>query len=391
MNNTECIKIAVASDLHCLHKGETTASGISFLYSNAPKMPVAHHPVYALLELMKNDSAINADVLICPGDIADKADEQGLVSGWEYLKKIQQGLGARHLFSTIGNHDVDSRRTHSAYTSAFQLLETLDDDYPNKEKKDFFWSKKFALIELEDFQVLILNTCHNHSSKADANQSIISPETIPLIEEELKKVSKSKYRFAFCHHHPIKHSNTDIQYKDGDVIDNGDKLVALLDKYDFQIIVHGHKHDPRLKRDNSLTIFAAGSFSSLMNIRELGADNCFHIIELYPFKKQGIIKSWIYAPTRGWEIKSDREFPCMTGFGNEVPVEKLAKECHAFFEEKNEKSIIYSALKARCPDIQFLIPDDQKRLSQILKTDYGLTLVPELPNIPKILTALLYD
>lgn len=391
MSSVERIRIAVVSDLHCLYKSDDTAAGISFLYSNAPKLPIARHPVHALLDMLKNDVKVRADILICPGDIADKADEQGLITGWDYLKKIQRGLAARHLFTTIGNHDVDSRRMHSSYTSAFQLLQTLDDDYPNKEYNDFFWSKKFAFIEIEDFQVLVINTCHNHSSKADANQSVISPETLQLIEGELRKAPKPKYRFAFCHHHPVKHSNIDIQYKDGDVIDNGDKLIALLNKYDFQIIVHGHKHDPRVKKENSLTVFAAGSFSSLMNIRELGADNCFHIIDLYPNKKQGIIKSWIYAPTRGWEIKSDREFPCLTGFGNEQSVESIAKECDELFKEKHESTLVYSAVTQRCPDIQYLIPDDQKKLSDILKNEYGLTLVPTLPNIPKILTALLYD
>ncbi len=390
MSKGEHLRIAVVSDLHCLHKSATTASGVTFLYSNAPKNPVARHPVYALLKLLKDDDSIRADVMICPGDIGDKADEQGIISGWDYLKKIQKGLEAPHLLATIGNHDVDSRRSHP-YTNAFQLLQSLEEDYPVDASNDHFWSKKFAFIEGEDYQILVINTCHNHNSKEDANQSVINPETLQAMAAILDKAERKKFRFAFCHHHPVKHSNIDIQYKDGDVIDNGDKLISLLNKYDFQIIIHGHKHDPRLKMENSLTVFAAGSFSSLMNIKELGADNCFHVIDLYPFDKKGVIKSWVYAPTRGWEIRSDREFPCFTGFGSITPVDQIAEKCNDLFVKESKGILKFSSLKAEIPDISFLIPDEQRKLSEILKSKFGLSLVPELPNVPTFLTTVLYD
>lgn len=389
MTNVESLKIAVVSDLHCMHKTNTSASGITFLYTNAPKNPIVRHPVYALLDLLEKNKDIRADILICPGDIADKADEQGIITGWEFLKKIQLGIEAKQLLATTGNHDVDSRRSHP-YTNAFHLLKSFADDYP-LINNDSYWNKNFAFIETDDCLILILNTCHNHNSKEDSGQSIVNPDTLESIKQHLEKIGKKKYLFAFCHHHPVKHSNIDIAYKDGDVIDNGDKLIQLLNEYDFQIIVHGHKHDPRLKKENSLTVFAAGSFSSLMNIKELGADNCFHLIELFPFKKQGTISSWIYAPTKGWEVRNDREFPCFTGFGNELSVEALAKHCSEIFINDGKEMLTYKSIVSQLPDLQYLIPEDQKKLTKVLKKDYSLSLVPELPNIPKILTSLLND
>lgn len=386
----ERLRIAVVSDMHCLYKNADTPSGITYLYSNAPQNPVARHPVYALLKLLENNQHIRADILICPGDIADKADEQGLLTGWEYLKKIKAGLGAANLWSTVGNHDVDSRRTRG-YTSAFQYLQDFSNDYPLDGFNEKYWSKKYVIIEHGEAQVLILNTCHNHASKDDANQSIITPTTLQEIEDDLSKLPIKKYRFAFCHHHPIKHSNIDIQYKDGDVIDNGDKLVSLLEKHDFQILVHGHKHDPRLEKSKSLTIFAAGSFSSLQNIKELGANNCFHIIELLPNQKCGIIKSWVYVPPRGWEVKKDTEFPCVTGFGNTKTVEILATECLTALEAEEDHTIPFSKLLQALPELEFLIPEEQIRLNTILRDKYNLALVPELPNRPRLLTNVVYE
>lgn len=390
MDNEQFLRIAVVSDLHCIHKSNDTASGITFLYSNLSMHPIARHPVYSLLNLLENDDSIRANLIICPGDISDKADEQGIISGWDYLKKIQAGLNAKHLLATVGNHDVDSHRKHP-YTNSFQLLQSFSNDYPILDKINNYWSEKFALIEDDDYQILVINTCHNHFCKDDTNQSIIDPKTLEEINITLNNLKPKKYRFAFCHHHPVKHSNIDIQYRDGDVIDNGDILLQLLNKYDFQLIIHGHKHDPRLKMENNLTVFAAGSFSSLMNIKELGADNCFHIIDLYPFEKKGIIRSWIYAPTRGWEIRHDREFPCFTGFGSTTSVENIAENCSKYFIEEKKEIINYTNIKSKFPDISYLIPDDQKKLSQIFKIKYGLSFVPDLPNIPKFLTKVIYD
>lgn len=110
------VVITVISDLHCKHSSSEKQGSISLtstnLYSdglrseNTPK-----HPVHCLLqEIERNISAFKSDVLLCPGDIADKVDHQGYITGWAFLEEIGQAINAKNLFATIGNHDVDSRR-----------------------------------------------------------------------------------------------------------------------------------------------------------------------------------------------------------------------------------------------------------------------------------------
>ena len=385
--NKSSYKVAIVSDLHCLYRGEKTPSGISHLYTNTPMKPIARHPVYALLDLLEKNPSIRADMLICPGDIADKADEQGLVSGWEFLKKIRNGLDAEHLLSTIGNHDVDSRNNFKYPSGPFEMVRSFVNDFPvpkeNEQVK--YWSKHFVIIESNEAQVLIINTCHNHISEDGARESIITTDTLDEIKKEVERLTEKDFRFAFCHHHPVKHSNIDLKYKDGDVIENGDKLLQLLSELRFQIVVHGHKHDPRIKLEHRLTVFAAGSFSSLQNIKELGGDNCFHIVELFPNKRYGVIKTWIYAPTRGWEQRSDREFPCETGFGSEKTAEELAEKFHDYYIKNNNPIVKFSEVVSIYPDVRYLIPEEQKNLNYILKSKYNLSFVPELPDVPKLL------
>ena len=100
------IKIAIISDLHCKHSSSEGATKSTLLYSDDITGTAMTNPIKALKELI-NDREIETQILLCPGDIADKADPQGLTSGWGYLEAIQKSLKADLLIATIGNHDVN--------------------------------------------------------------------------------------------------------------------------------------------------------------------------------------------------------------------------------------------------------------------------------------------
>lgn len=379
----EILKIAIISDLHCMYRDSKTVSYNTHLYSNANKFPVARHPIYSLVDMLKNKD-INADYLLCPGDITNTADSQGLISGWNFLKEVKVQLKSKDLLATIGNHDVDSRKKYSK--DPHQNLRALDSDFPvPNDLQDKFWSNNYVFYEKDDVLILLYNSCYNHNSPENSAESIILQSTLDKIEADLKSIGNKKYKIAMCHHHPMKHSNPDIEYKDGDVIENGDKLLKLLDNNNFQLLIHGHKHDPAIKLQNSLHIFASGSFSSLMNITALGADNCFHIIDFYANTRKGTIKTWVYAPTKGWVTKKDTYFPCNTGFGSDFKVEHIAKKCQEVFQTKKLDTISYKELKEEIEDLCFLRPDQQTELNDVLKNIYQIYTIPDLPNEPTIL------
>lgn len=374
--------ILVLSDLHCKYKTPGRSDNSTRLFSNALPLPRIKHPIEALKQIIEEDK-ITADIILCPGDIADKSDDQGYISGFKFLSEIKTHVKAKHLISTIGNHDVDSRQLF--FTKFDDLPRNLNDTFPFDDQtlREKFWANNFCLFHKENIAVLVFNSSYSHSTKDNASKSIIEESTIEQMEDAIKKLPADvEYKIALCHHHPNKHHN--IDYRDEDVIDKGDLLLSLLNKYEFQILIHGHKHDPRVNYFNSLPVLCAGSFSSLQNVRELAADNIFHIVTLTKNSRYGKIKSYTYGVSSGWHIKSGAYFPCFTGFGYQDSINTLADKCNSWFLKKNQDLISFADIILDIPDIEFLIPVDQEKLNTALKR-HGLTFTPELPDLPKFI------
>jgi predicted phosphodiesterase len=385
----EELVIAVVSDLHCKHsKSEAQNEKATYLYSDLAKKPINKNPIEALKVLILKET-VTTKLLLCPGDISDKADSQGLISGWNFLSEIKTALSAKTLIATTGNHDVDSRKMNG--NAPFQALKDSINNYPIDDNEDAcksFWADGFCLYTDENYAVLIYNSSQFHTDKDEAAKSEIKATTLEKIEKAIGNLPKGiRYKVALSHHHPLKHSN--VTYKDGDVMERGDEFLEILSKHNFQIFIHGHKHEPRLRYNNKLPVFCAGSFSSLMNLADTGARNLFHTIHLKPNEQKGIIKSWEYSPYNGWQLKNDTLFPCITGFGNLENINELAKSCATWFKGNGKEFDYYKNLVDQFPDIQFLIPEDQTKLHELLLKEYSIELIPALPGMPKTISNLM--
>ena len=383
------LTICIISDLHCKHGGNQDLHQLqTFLTTDLDLLPVNRHPVEALKKRITEDS-ITADILLCPGDITDRIDKSGLFAGWRYLNDIKSHLKAKQLFATCGNHDVDSRKSHPNPTP-FSIVQQLESQgYPtdNKPYNLKYWAKGYCVIELESSYILNFNSCYTHLNADGASKALIGQELIDEISEDLEalKLSKSKFKIGFLHHHPDHHSNFDLKFKDSDFLENGDKFLAMLEKHGFNIVIHGHKHEPKLRYYNRLPLFASGSFSSMMNIIDISAQNTFHIITLQPGGKKGIVRSWSYGTTKGWNQQEGSYFPIITGFGSTMPVQEIASKCNMIFSSQDQPLISYENVVSQIPEIAYLIPQEQSELELLLVSDFGLSFLPALPNGPKIL------
>lgn len=311
-------------------------------------------------------------------------NKQGLISGWNFLKEIKATLNAKALAITIGNHDVDSRNMHEK--GPFELIKSLDDHIPSENiiANSMFWKNNYCIIEDEKHILLIINSCYNHTSVELLKNTEIDQSTIDKIEADIIKIKDSeKIKMALCHHHPLHHSNGNLIYRDTDFIDKSDKLLSILEKNNFNLVIHGHKHDPRLVYFNSsLPVLAAGSFSALTNLLDIGAQNTFHIIDFDLKTKKGKIITWVYYPSSGWTQKLDTYFPCFTGFGCKIDMIDFAKKCSEWFDTTKKETIEYSELLTIFPDLEHLIPSEQEKFNDEMKSKYNLYFTPPLPNKP---------
>ncbi|CAH0316613.1 3',5'-cyclic adenosine monophosphate phosphodiesterase CpdA [Pedobacter sp. Bi27] len=381
------IKIAVISDMHCMHSSSEENKGnvSTYLYSDDVGKSETRHPIKALKNLIEREK-LSADILLCPGDIANRADKQGLLTGWTHLEKIRERLAAKCTVATVGNHDIESRNEEIG--NVFLDLQILDPEYPIPSKlQDIkYWSSGYSFVEIDDILVLNINSCFFQSNSKTAKKSKIDIVQLEAIGNELtKRDTKSfLYKIVLIHHHPIAHSNLD--YEDVDKLDKGDELITLVKKYGFQFVLHGHKHDARLTVFKSIPIFCAGSFSSLMNVTDLKSDNTFHMIYLCENEPKGCIKSWIYAPQEGWVVRNDTRFPCFTGFGFSGTISDLGQRISTWLDKNTTNQMAYyDRLKTNFPELDFLGQDEQKDLSIELLNKYDLEFSPPLPNMPKLI------
>jgi predicted phosphodiesterase len=387
------LRFAIISDLHCCHSSSKNSLTETYLLSDSLRLPYQEHPIEALNEMIE-EKQLTVDYLICPGDITNRIDKQGLITGYQFLHEIKNKLKAKDLFLSVGNHDVDSYREHKEYDNAYHLLRHFTKIYPYSNQRvrefaqlnDYYWSNGFCIYKNEELLVININTCYEHLNSEDVKSIKILKNTFNKIKEELKEIKFSGFRLAVFHHHPVKISNSNLKYKDFDVIDNGDALLDVLEENDFNLIIHGHKHIPDIQQRNGMPIFCSGSFSSTLNIRDVSGFNTFHIIEINRIDKQykGCIHTYYYSSQKGWFVFNDPYyfFPHITGFGNNENLNTIVEKIKTLSLGKNY--MLFEDLLKEIPDIKFLIPEDQVKLEQLIEVE-KLSFNPKLPLGPKYL------
>ena len=372
------LRIAVVSDLHCHPERAEYSKNNSYLFSDKLRSPNNEHPVENLLELIKKES-LQVDLVLSPGDFTDHCDKQGFLSGWSYVNEISQALKAKDVVATIGNHDVDSRHIYSQYS--FDIAKKIKQNFPLKEEqilKDF-WANGYAFIEEQDYQILVINSTHFHTHYNKENE-IENPAIKGKIDltqvEEIEKYlivnnNPSKIKITLCHHHPVDHSRFGLG--EHDVIENGQELMNVLGKHKFDLIIHGHKHDPWLRYINTssgflLPILSSGSFSATNQIIFTTKFNYFHIIEIQKDSQSlstGKIDTLTYKNKIGWKRDKDDGFYPYTGFGFLDDLNIIVDEIEEIMS--NFEVTKWEFILSKIPSIENLIPDKIEELQDRLK------------------------
>ena len=150
------LKLAIISDLHC-HPSHIPGDPSTYLITDRLRFPVNDHPVESLIKVI-NAEKVNTDLTLCPGDFTDKANVQGLISGWSFSLEIHNQLKAKDILATVGNHDVDVYGSTSNYS--LTNVKGLKQGFPIKDegKRDTYWSKGCVFVEGVNYRVLVINS-----------------------------------------------------------------------------------------------------------------------------------------------------------------------------------------------------------------------------------------
>ena len=299
--------ILVISDLHCTSVGRPTER--SFLRPDLMRSPSTRHPVASLLDLKKKNPELRADILLCPGDVADKIDKQGLMHGVVSLNEIADEFKCRGYISSIGNHDIDSRGIHASESAdpLFIAKNIFPTRYPFVEGdlQTQFWEKGSSFHVYDDILILNVNSVQHAGNEALAKKGRFHDIQLSFLLEQLeerKEELKTKPWIALFHHHPIQHEVHHLGADD--LMENGENLLNALIKYDCDLVIHGHKHHSRLGYYSDgakrLPVLSAGSFSEQIH-PELAqtTSNMFHVVHIER-KGFGTVDNWKFLLGHGW-------------------------------------------------------------------------------------------
>lgn len=364
-------RVAVLSDLHAYSEGRNRPS---FLDVRSGAHPSNQHPISSLKTLISK-TPIQADFLLCPGDLGHRASIQGIEYAWEQLHDIGRSLGARLVTGTAGNHDMDSRRIHTGFASD-RTLKMLDPAFPLPgDLWDRYWARHYAIVDHSDCRLVVLNSSAYHGqTDEEQNHGRVDTFTLEQMKSELLKPCSARLNILLCHHHPQQHSEHNLG--EDDVMKNGQLLLDLLGSGGIGqwLLIHGHKHHPKITYASgsslSPAVLSAGSFSFRLSIDLDGvARNQFYVVEfssddLDKFGLVGQVSAWDWMNGSGWVPATSRSgLPASFGFGARDP-RGVTDQVEQFMKGKELEQ--WSTVSAAIRSVDHLLPSDLRLLNNFL-------------------------
>lgn len=390
MSKPTILRMAVLTDIHAFSSSEGRAP--SWINLSEDQSNAIINPFAGLHAEISRDAQMRADVVICCGDMGDKASPEGQQYVWQEINKLKEALGASLVLGTAGNHDMDSRGSNSSYDARGQL-QALKPPFPIADTEHWleYWARNYTLVNVGQARVLLLNSSAYHGFQKDNSlpeylQGRVSDRTLDSLSAQLKAAGKAVANILICHHHPLR--NDQIKIEDYSEMKNGDRLINTLieAKAGPWLIIHGHKHLPRVLYapggNVAPTIFSAGSFSAKL-YPEYGdrARNEFYIVDLEipdtigaVSSLRGSIATWQWTYGNGWnKPKSGHGIGVGAAFGARVDVAEEATKLAASLKAAHAgSSVQWAEVCLANKELKHLIPEDLDSFLDHLQSDHGL-------------------
>jgi predicted phosphodiesterase len=383
---SDTLSLAVLSDLHAFDSKNYGGkeNHPSFLNMSEREDSAARHPIASLKNLIKKEN-LRADIVICAGDMGDKAHPAAIQYAWSKLHELKEAIGAYIIGATPGNHDHDSRSIYCEYDPR-GALQSLSPKFPFQSNKYFneFWAKNFVIIRNDKYRFVLFNSSAFHGISKESNHGRISNYTLETLTKELSIPPQPQINIFVCHHHPFKNENIGIS--DYDNMEGGSLLLKHLGSanYGNWIVIHGHKHIPNLSYAQGGTggpiIFSAGSLCGFLNPEiSTSAKNQFYMIkfDIEKIREYGFVgrfQAWDWVYGTGWQPATIHSgLPAFGGFGLRTQIDLLSDEIAKIMGRSRKKD--WDDLLKSIPKVNYLSPGDLNILEINLKNRHSLNLI----------------
>lgn len=364
------VSLLFLSDLHA-YSSSKTGSGPSPSYIEVGKSNATERDdVFEALKALVRREKLTPDIVLCGGDLGDRADPAGLVHAWRELHQVAHECGASRALAVCGNHDLDSRYLKGdADPDPKGVLQDLVPRFPAGDESlcDQFWAKNYVVVDdaSRGFRIVLLNSSAFHGGlQSEIDHGRVSSRTVERLRSELRKAGPRDLNVFVCHHHPFPHQRLDGK-ADYEAIKNGQSLINLLDEPDHGpwLMLHGHRHNARITYGAStltnIPVIGAASFSA-----KTDAANQVHLItcesaDTLSYKLRGKVRSWTFSLGTGfvWNSVSNNGLPGECGFGFKGNLTYLASTVKQFIVDTGKAYVDWSEVCKAIPDVDFIAPE----------------------------------
>lgn len=388
-------RLFIISDLHAFDGAQVKSDRPSYFDTSLP-VGEGDNPVHQLKEFITKCS-ISADKLICCGDLADKAYPPAIERAWRDVHEIKAKLNATDIYTSVGNHDVDSRHKYNDFDAKGVLL-GLEPKFPFADEavNNQFWTHHFSIIDDSiNARYVILNSSGFHGECSEHDHGRVADRTLKRMISALNLQGRRKINVLICHHHPQKMS--ELKLGDYDDMKGGYELLNALDAIDFGpwLILHGHKHYPKLTYAtggaSTPVIFSAGSCAAIAypEIAQTSGNQVYlitlHTESMTSTSCLGEFESWSWIPGRGWlTAQAGTGLPSKGGFGFRGDLGMLAAEVVEKFPKGGRWRDILNGI----PNLRYVIPSDTQNLIRLLITQHRCSVEEGKDGIPILIDRL---
>lgn len=269
---TDALRIAIISDVHAVDDLNGNVGNSNVLLSD--KGSAKRNPMEALIELVKREN-LKADLLVCPGDLCDKGDPEGLTWTWNKLQELSILLGAEETLATTGNHDVDSRLAHKKVDTYGALLD-LQPPFPlaDENRANEFFARGITVHETPKARVVLLDSCflHRERKRKQLEHGFLTPRVLERVADIASKPAQYEgvQNILVCHHQPLRWTEFGPRKKSKGEMRGGEALVRILERGAAGpwILLHGHCHVPAIdylgQTSGGPVRFSAGSVGAAL-------------------------------------------------------------------------------------------------------------------------------
>ncbi len=381
------LRLAVISDLHI---GKTARA--KDLCPHADYIGVDEKYVNKFIDFINSEN-IKADYLIIPGDITGRADPLEFELASNVIIQIGNALNIpeEKFIFVPGNHDKDWNvlrpgEEDSTGVRTAQMYQSIKHDkwIFNRilERSDHCMLSEncLAIWKFDDLVVVGCNSSWHDNGNSRIHHGLVKEDSLSWLDRELTKIDSlnQKIKVFLVHHHPIQYSNHIPDQSDHSIMTNAGNLLDLLNKYKFDMLLHGHKHVPHFRGEvvNSgfpLIILGAGSFSCQLDYSYSGhASNLFHLLEVDGRDEKtncisGCLKNWSFLCGHGWQPSSKHDgIISKIGFGTHTTPNEIKHKLLPIIQRilKKYDFVKWADLVDEIPEYEYLHPE---RISEVLK------------------------